>query len=324
MKKLAAIISTTFTFLLSSAAVAEVYVGGKIGKSWLDDACQSGQPCDKDDTTLGAFVGYEANKWLSLEAGYDYLGKFTAAGLADEKVKAITLAPKLSLPLTEGIALYGKVGGAFVDYGSKDDYSYLGAAGLEFNTNHNVTMRLEYQNITDINNDIVRASGESATLGVVYKFGGSQEPAPVVEQRPAEPAPVAEPVVEKVAVTKTFTFQHLDSSTFATASAELKPAMVKKLDKIVGYLNQYPQAKVEVVGHTDSTGSDAYKPKNCLSVRAQAVAKALEAQGIDASRISAKGLGESSPIASNTTAEGREKNRRVELVIPEFQYQVTE
>ncbi|HCJ7272829.1 TPA: OmpA family protein [Vibrio cholerae] len=322
MKKLAAIISTTLLFA-SSAAVAEVYVGGKIGKSWLDDACQSGQPCDKDDTTLGAFVGYEANKWLSLEAGYDYLGKFTAAGLADEKVKAITLAPKLSLPLTEGIALYGKVGGAFVDYGSKDDYSYLGAAGLEFNTNHNVTMRLEYQNITDINNDIVRASGESATLGVVYKFGGSQEPAPVVEQRPAEPAPVAEPVVEKVAVTKTFTFQHLDSSTFATASAELKPATVQKLDKIVGYLNQYPQAKVEVVGHTDSTGSEAYNQK-LSERRAQAVAKALEAQGIDASRISAKGLGESSPIASNATAEGREKNRRVELVIPEFQYQVTE
>ncbi|EGR0261791.1 OmpA family protein [Vibrio cholerae] len=321
MKKLAAIISATLLFA-SSAAVAEVYVGGKVGKSWLDDACLAGQSCEDDDQVVGAFLGYQANKWLSLEAGYDYLGKFTAAGLNDEKVQAVTLAPKLSIPLTEGIALYGKVGGAYVDYGSKDDYSYLGAAGLEFNTNHNVTMRLEYQNLTDINNDIVRARAETATLGIAYKFGGSEEPAPVVEQRPAEPAPVAAPV-EKVAVTKTFTFQHLDSSTFATASAELKPATVQKLDKIVGYLNQYPQAKVEVVGHTDSTGSEAYNQK-LSERRAQAVAKALEAQGIDASRISAKGLGESSPIASNATAEGREKNRRVELVIPEFQYQITE
>ncbi|MGL4829078.1 MAG: OmpA family protein, partial [Vibrio sp.] len=54
MKKLAAIISATLLFA-SSAAVAEVYVGGKVGKSWLDDACQAGQTCDEDDKALGAF-----------------------------------------------------------------------------------------------------------------------------------------------------------------------------------------------------------------------------------------------------------------------------
>lgn len=317
MKKLAAIISATL-FFASSAAVAEVYVGGKVGKSWLDSACVVGQACNDDNTIFGAFLGYEANKWLSIEAGYDYLGKFTASELADEGVKAITLAPKLSIPLIDGVALYGKVGGAFVDYGTKEDTSYLGAAGLEFNTNNKVTMRLEYQNLTDINNDVLRASAQSATLGVAYKFGGNEEPAPVVEQRPAEPAPV-----EKVAVTKTFTFQHLDSGTFANDSAVLKPAVEGKLNQLVGYLKQYPQAKVEVVGHTDSNGSDAYNQK-LSEKRAQAVSKALIAQGVDASRITAKGLGEGQPIASNATAEGREKNRRVELVIPEFEYQVTE
>ncbi|MGL5652948.1 MAG: OmpA family protein, partial [Vibrio sp.] len=203
--------------------------------------------------------------------------------------------------------------------GSKDDYSYLGAAGSEFNANHNVTLRLEYQNITDINNDIIRASAESATLGMVYKFGAVEQPAPVIEARPAEPAPV-----EKVAVTKTFTFQRLDSSsTFASDSAELKPDVMPKLDKVVGYLNQYPQAKVEVVGHTDSTASEAYNQK-LSERRAQSVAKALETKGIEQSRITAKGEGELKPIATNKTAEGRQQNRRVELVIPEFEYQVTE
>lgn len=83
--------------------MAEVYVGGKVGKSWLDDACLAGQSCEDDDQVVGAFLGYQANKWLSLEAGYDYLGKFTAAGLNDEKVQAVTLAPKLSIPLTEAL-----------------------------------------------------------------------------------------------------------------------------------------------------------------------------------------------------------------------------
>ncbi|QIL84904.1 OmpA family protein [Vibrio sp. HDW18] len=318
MKKLAAIISATL-FLASSAAVAEVYIGGKVGKSWLDDACLTGQPCDDTGKVFGALLGYQANPWLSIEAGYDYLGKFTAAGLNDDKVTAITLAPKLSIPLAGGFALYGKVGGAFVDYGNKDDYSYLGAAGVEFNANNNVSFRFEYQNITDINNDLVRASMSNGTVGVVYKFGGSEQPAPVVEARPAEPAPV-----EKVAVTKTFTFQRLDSSsTFASDSAELKPDVMPKLDKVVGYLNEYPQAKVEVVGHTDSTASEAYNQK-LSERRAQSVAKALETKGIAESRITAKGEGELKPIATNKTAEGRQQNRRVELVIPEFEYQVTE
>ncbi|WEE72472.1 hypothetical protein LVJ30_11110 [Vibrio cholerae] len=56
MKKLAAIISATLLFA-SSAAVAEVYVGGKVGKSWLDDACLAGQSCEDDDQVVGRVSG---------------------------------------------------------------------------------------------------------------------------------------------------------------------------------------------------------------------------------------------------------------------------
>lgn len=54
------------------------------------------------------------------------------------------LVLKFSIFLIEGIVLYGKVGGVYVDYGSKDDYLYLGVVGLEFNINYNVIMCLEY------------------------------------------------------------------------------------------------------------------------------------------------------------------------------------
>ncbi|MCE1874847.1 outer membrane beta-barrel protein, partial [Enterobacter hormaechei] len=145
MKKLAAVISASL--LMASAAQAEVYVGGKMGKSWLEDACVAGQSCDKDDSTLGAFVGYEFNDYIAVEAGFDNVGDFDNTSFGGH-VEAITLAPKFSLPITEDIALYGKVGGAYVMFDGKDDYSYLGAAGLEFNLSQNVTARAEYQTIT--------------------------------------------------------------------------------------------------------------------------------------------------------------------------------
>ncbi|UUM31252.1 OmpA family protein [Vibrio japonicus] len=317
MKKLAAVISASLLFA-STPSLAEVYVGAKAGKSWLDDACSASATCDDDDSTVGAFVGYEMWDFLSIEAGYDYLGKFTGDGLNDEKVEAITLAPKLSLPITDAIALYGKVGGAYVDYGNKDDYSYLGAAGIEFGTNQNVNVRLEYQTLTDVNNDLVRAEANSATLGIVYKFGGSEEVVePVVVEEMVEEVVVEEPVV----VTKTFSAKRLGTESFEVNSSQLKAESAAKLDDLVKFLNDYPQANVEIVGYTDTSGAASYN-QALSEKRAQSVADALTAKGVDASRISARGEGENNPIVSNETLEGRQQNRRVEIIVPEFEYQV--
>ena len=80
MKKLAVVISATL--MLSSVANAEFYLGGKVGKSWLDDACTSATAnCDDESITAGLFAGYEFLDYLSLEGGYDYLGEFTADGI---------------------------------------------------------------------------------------------------------------------------------------------------------------------------------------------------------------------------------------------------
>ena len=314
MKKLAAVISASL--LMASAAQAEVYVGGKMGKSWLEDACVAGQSCDKDDSTLGAFVGYEFNDYIAFEAGFDNVGDFDNTSFGGH-VEAITLAPKFSLPITEDIALYGKVGGAYVMFDGKDDYSYLGAAGLEFNLSRNVTARAEYQTITDINNDVVRATGNTATLGVSFKFGGSEEP--VVEE-----APIVEEVVvveEPIVVTKTFETQTMGTGSFDVNSATLKAESASKLDKLVAFLNEYPQANVEVVGYTDTSGAASYNQK-ISEQRAESVANALVERGIDSSRIQARGEGENNPIVSNDTLEGRQQNRRVEVIVPEFEYQV--
>jgi len=317
MKKLAAVISVSL--FMASAAQAEVYLGGKMGKSWMEDACISGQSCDKEDSTLGAFVGYEMNKYVAVEAGFDNIGDFDQTSFGSH-IEAITLAPKFSLPITEDIALYGKVGGAYVMFDGKDDYSYLGAAGLEFNISQNVTARAEYQTLTDISNDVTRATGNTATLGVSFKFGGNDEPV-IVEEPVVVEEVVVEAVEEPVVVTRTFETQTIGTGSFDLNSTTLKPEGAAKLDDLVALLNEYPQANVEVIGYTDTSGSAAYNLK-ISEKRADSVANALIEKGIDSSRIQVRGEGENNPIASNDTREGRQQNRRVEIIVPEFEYQV--
>ncbi|MEX0333537.1 OmpA family protein [Vibrio tubiashii] len=322
MKKLAVVISSALA-LASMNANADFYLGGKVGKSWLDDACTSiTANCDDDSMAAGVLAGYQFMDYLSLEAGYDYLGEFTADGLADDKVKAFTIAPKLNLSLTEDIFLYGKFGGARVDYGNKNDNSFLGAVGFEVDSHKNVSIRLEYQRLTDVNNDYVRAAVNSATLGFVYKFGASEPLASepyVAEEKVVEEVVVEEAVVV-TPVLKTFETKVVDSGAFALNSAELKPESLPMLEELVQFMKQYPQSNVEITGYTDSSGAAAYNQK-LSEKRAKSIESALLNAGVDSSRITAKGEGENNPIASNDTVEGRAQNRRVEIIVPAFEYE---
>ena len=101
---------------------------------------------------------------------------------------------------------------------------------------------------------------------------------------------------------------------FDTNAATLRPASVSEIDKMAAVLIKYPDTNVIVEGHTDASGSDAINVP-LSERRAQAVAQETIAKGVDASRISTKGYGASQPVADNTTAEGKQANRRVEVAI---------
>jgi SH3 domain-containing YSC84-like protein 1 len=100
---------------------------------------------------------------------------------------------------------------------------------------------------------------------------------------------------------------------FKTGSAELTPDSKRALDEALTALKEHPDWKIRVEGFTDNQGSKEANLK-LSSERAEAVVKRLADHGIDRSRLSAKGYGDARPVASNSTAEGRAKNRRVELV----------
>jgi outer membrane protein OmpA-like peptidoglycan-associated protein len=101
---------------------------------------------------------------------------------------------------------------------------------------------------------------------------------------------------------------------FDVDSAAVKPAFEPTLAKVADVLTRYPDNRVTIVGHTDSTGADAYN-QSLSQERADAVLVALSRLGVPASRMQAIGHGESEPRASNATAAGREQNRRVEILL---------
>lgn len=103
-------------------------------------------------------------------------------------------------------------------------------------------------------------------------------------------------------------------ATFALNSATLSPKAQDTFNKIANVLKNYKKTAIHVVGFTDSTGTAQYNLK-LSQQRAQAVAQFLESRGVNAQRILTWGRGESQPVASNATAAGRAKNRRVAIVI---------
>ncbi len=100
---------------------------------------------------------------------------------------------------------------------------------------------------------------------------------------------------------------------FDTGKATIRPDSAKTLDDAAAALKTVPTMKIEVGGHTDNVGTPEANQK-LSQERAQAVMAALVQRGIKADRMTAKGYGQTTPVADNRTEEGRGKNRRVELV----------
>lgn len=106
----------------------------------------------------------------------------------------------------------------------------------------------------------------------------------------------------------------LDNVYFDTGKATLKPSSYKALDNLASVMINKSKLKIEVAGHTDNEGSEDSNLR-LSQARAESVKAYVIKKGVDASRMIAKGYGESKPIASNETIEGRQKNRRTEVRI---------
>ena len=170
-------------------------------------------------------------------------------------------------------------------------------------------------------NNTQKLNNNNLTIGINYYFDSPYVApaavaavAAVVEAPKAAPAPAAEPaapsetwktLLEEKPVT-------LKGTNFEFDSAKLGATADSQLNEVAEFAAAYGEAKLDVSGHTDSIGTDAYNQK-LSERRANSVKAYLVKKGVAADRIVAVGKGESMPVASNKTKAGRADNRRVEI-----------
>jgi len=308
--------------LIAGTAVASEFDGGWMGaKIGSNQSSVTGYD-SKRATTYGVEAGYSWNM-----GGY-LLG---VEGFADSSSKA----SHNPAPYSYGSSAYGLDMKLGIDGGNWLPYAKLGYAradgngdagaiggsdvhlgvGVEYKLAPNWSLAGEYAN-SSAKTGGLKLNNNNMTLGLNYYFGKPAAPAPVVAEEAPKPAPLAAPAPAPVKETwKTLLEEkpvQIEGANFDTNSAQLRKTAFPKLDDVVSFAAKYPEAKLDVGGHTDSRGSKAFNQK--LSERRAAAVKAyLVGKGVAAERIGTKGYGFDQPMADNKTAEGRAKNRRVEI-----------
>lgn len=154
------------------------------------------------------------------------------------------------------------------------------------------------------------ARGGGETWAMVVPFGGGESyELFVVERQAMQQDIVANDLLDKInQAGRVSLYLHFD-----TAQATIKSESMSQLDQAAQMLKQAPALKIEVAGHTDNQGA-ADSNLKLSQARAASVLQALVSRGIAPARLTAKGYGQTAPLADNKTEDGRAKNRRVELV----------
>lgn len=286
--------------------------------------------------SLSPFIGYMMNDYLGIQSNLYFnfwppdndhrAGLPGQTGLDHENryttMFGATVGPRLSIPLGDVVELYGTgQGGAFKGLGGRLNQWAPGfsvGGGVDFYATPNFAIglfgRWNRAYMAPHPTFLVAAKDQDsqtdarwASAGISLNWNFRQVAAPAPPPPPPPPAaqappPPPPPTKEKIVLRAV----HFDFNK-SNIRSDARPI----LDEAVRMLKERSE-NVVVEGHTDSVGSDAYNMKLSRR-RADAVKRYLVSHGIAASRISTEGFGKRQPVASNSTAEGRAQNRRVEI-----------
>ncbi len=341
-------------YLGSDAFTRKFYGGIGFGMSWLEPDTTEAPSFDPNKRVNPAgqlTLGFDLNKWLSLEGHATTLGEAGLAptgtiGYQTVGLSALAYAGKSRHRYNRrGLSFFGRAGYGYlqnepsseIPFQKVNATHFLLGAGVEYSTRMGLGVRAE-----GIAFDADIRYGQ---LSLLYRFGKQkqrrrelvvQAPAPTVEPTALLPLPVPAVAVAPADSDADGVYDSLDNCpgspaeaavdsvgcalfngviegvNFNSGSAELTPNAQTILSGVVSTLGQYPNVKLTIMAHTDSQGDDVAN-KELSKQRARSVAVYLVRNGIPAQRLSARGYGEAQPIDTNETAEGRLRNRRVEF-----------
>ncbi|AUI88754.1 hypothetical protein BS333_18270 [Vibrio azureus] len=326
--------------LLSQNALAEIesiypFFGGSVGYQLSQDNLYNHDP---KGAIFGLFAGLRFSPTWSWDFEYQDHQKLKATA-TDIEVKTwfLQTAIRYDWPFKQDMALYGRLGGAYwdldkkapaVDGNDKTGFSPLAELGLSYSLSPTLDMSIGYQYIDRIGTSntgyydshaaILRLSYAFQYKGIEDSVGESFVGEPLAEELlklEAEP-PVSNSPVSHHAFQRTSSNKNCH---FAFGKIELNQECQQWLQAYIQTLKKYPQAKARITAHTDSTGSSTHN-KNLSQKRAESVAQFFIESGVNSEQLTAVGLGEVAPIASNSTKQGRAQNRRIEVTIFEYDY----
>ncbi|MEO8605574.1 MAG: OmpA family protein [bacterium] len=260
------------------------------------------------------FIGAGANPCNGCNKGVSTPGGWSPSG-GDNTMLALAFhaGPRVSLPVGP-VEIYGMAqGGVLTGIGespsaiSDTSPGFLAGGGVNYALTDMVSLGLFsnwnrwYQRVHNVGD--VRYV--NAGIELLVQQPQEAPPAPVAQVPPPPPPPPAPPMKKKIV---------LRGVNFDFDKSNIRPDAVPILEQACKTLKEEPSIDVSCNGYTDSVGTDAYNQK-LSERRADSVRSWLGKCGISSSRLGAKGFGETNPVASNDTAEGRAQNRRTELVV---------
>ncbi|MBI3432491.1 MAG: OmpA family protein [Hydrogenophilales bacterium] len=335
IQTLPVLIVLAFTALQAQAADDRLYVAPSVNYTFSD----SDRRAD-DGWGGGVALGKPVTEHLNLELALTGSSLDFKTGSGSYDLWGLGVDALYLLNRDAGFTPYGVlgIGALYTDIPGRNDTGLMGNVGLGImkRLTDNISLRADARYRMDGNaSNAFNANhfGDAiVSVGLNIALGQKAQPAPKPEPT-AQPAPMPEPAPAPVAQPEPAvpalttpqakqleqaksgdTVVILEGVNFEFDSARLRPDAITILDEAVTVLNRRKDISVDVVGHTDSTGTKQYN-QGLSERRAKSVYDYFVNKGIAADRLTAKGYGETRPAYSNATREGRAKNRRVELVV---------